>query len=296
MLHKLVLCYNLGVGSLEFYNKTAPDRDKRIVLCCICGRAPVHYALDYNGNSIARCPDCRLRFVSPRADISAFLDHVYDDKYYASDIPATEVTKGAEHYLDRLQRIKSPPGLLLDIGAAEGFLLAAAAKRGWDIEGIDIQPKQVESIRRKLGCTMHTGFIENLTLESRYDAITLTHVLEHTINPTEFLAKCRTLLKPGGIVYAVFPNTASLNDRIKTGMSRWHLKSRPWKHFAADHHLWFFTPATVRRLVAKIDFPVLSLKTIYAQDKMEKPFSGMRRALAEAGLGAWIEMILQRRD
>lgn len=283
------------MGSLEQFNKLSGGREKEDIPCCICGQKPVPYALDYNGNTIGQCPQCDLRFVSPRPHFSTLLEHVYDDKYYVEDGPNTEALKDCEYYLDRVQALKSPPGLLFDVGASAGFLLETAAKRGWDIEGIDIQAEQVEYLRKKLSCPIHLGLIENLAVENRYDLLTLIHVLEHTLNPAAFLLKCKALIKPGGIVYAVFPNTASLNDRIKSNMSRWHLKSRRWKHFAADHHLWFFTIPTIESLAAKIDFPILSLKTIYPRKKIQNPLAApLLHGLEKAGMGTWIELVLQR--
>jgi len=283
------------MGHLGDYNKDgSAAKAMEVVRCCVCEREPDPYALDYHGNLIGRCPDCAFRFVSPRARFDALLGNVYEDGYYDESAMGDAEAMDNADYIDRLSRFKLPPGLLLDVGTSSGWLLEAARRKGWDIEGTDIQKAQVELIRKRLGCPIHLGFIEDLDIRERYDAITFMHVLEHTLDPKRFLLKIKDMLKPGGVAYAMFPNTASLNDRVKSGMSRLRLKSKAWKHFAADHHLWFFTPTVVEKLCASIDFPVLHLGTVHPRRKRAGAAGPVLSGLAKAGLGSWIELALRK--
>lgn len=265
------------------------------VPCCLCGEPPRPYAVDYRSNRLAVCARCGFRFVSPRPLFSTLVENVYDDKYYSDNAPQAESEETYQAYLDSIRKYKVPGGLLFDVGAGGGGLLAAAARNGWEIEGLDVQPVQVERLRKKLNCKVHLGLLEDIeAFEARYDVITLSHVLEHTLNPVEFLNKCFEGLKPGGLLYAVLPNTASLGDRVKDLLSAHGLKSRPYKHLAADHHLWFFTPGIVRELVKKTGFRELSLKTIFPRRRARLLNSPLRPVLARLGLATWIELVLRR--
>lgn len=281
------------MGTLAEFN--AADGKYEAVACCLCGEKPEPYAVDYNGNRLAVCPRCDFRFVSPRPLSSAMVENVYDDKYYTEDRPGAKTDENYQYYLGCIERQRPSKGLLFDVGVGSGAMLKTAARSGWSIEGLDVQPAQVEYLRKKLSCKVHLGLLENLEgAEARYDAVTLIHVLEHTLNPVEFLNKCAAVLKPGGLLYAVFPNTASLSDRLKDALSASGLKSKPYKHLAADHHLWFFTPAVVRELVRKTEFSALSVKTIYSRQKMKPLNSPFLDLMARLGQGSWIELILQR--
>jgi hypothetical protein len=57
------------------------------------------------------------------------------------------------------------------------------------------------------------------------------------------------------------PNVAGLNPRLKSWQSRLGLKRKRWRHYAALHHLWFFTPPTLRRLVETAAFEVVRWET-----------------------------------
>lgn len=282
------------MGTLSKYNKEkAPELID--IPCCICGGQAKPYAVDYNGNSIARCPKCSLRFVSPRPVFSAFLEHVYEPGYYADEIPRSETDRDNAVYLESIKKFKRPPGLLLDVGASAGYFLESARAQGWDIEGLEIQPEQVKLLRKKLNCPIKEGLIDDMKSEPRFDLLTVIHVLEHTADPKAFLAKCLSLVKPGGVAYLVFPNTHSLNDRLKSRMSSLRLKPKPWKHLAADHHLWFFSAENVRNLCAAIDAPILSLRTVFPRKKKANALAGLcRGGLEKMGLGSWIELILKK--
>jgi len=54
---------------------------------------------------------------------------------------------------------------------------------------------------------------------------------------------------------------AGLSLRLKSWQSRWRLKRQRWKHYGALHHLWFFTPATLARVIEAAGFEVLHLET-----------------------------------
>lgn len=283
------------MGNLRAFHKEKQGKALESVSCCICGGPGSSYAVDYNGNSITRCGNCGLRFVSPRASLSSIVEHVYEPGYYAPKSPEKETVENARFLAERIrERIRSH-GLALDVGAGEGLLMAALRRHGWEVEGTEIVPEQVETLKKKLSCRVHLGQIEELAIHNLFNLVTCIHVLEHTPEPRGFLKACMRMLKPGGFLYAVFPNTDSLNDRIKSFLSRWRLKSRPWKHLAADHHLWFFTLPTARALAAVTGFDLLSISIIFPYNKQKsavaRPFLGLS---GRTGLGVWIEMVLRR--
>ena len=89
------------------------------------------------------------------------------------------------------------------------------------------------------------------------------------------------------------PNIGSLSSRVKTLVSRAGLARRPFRHFPTFHHVNFFTPATLERLVARAGFQVLSVATPV---KPGAPWvaGAARLLLGPLGLGSAVEAVARR--
>jgi len=57
------------------------------------------------------------------------------------------------------------------------------------------------------------------------------------------------------------PNLRSLDTRIKDSLSKWKLKSRPYKHLALGHHNWVFSIKSLERLGEKAALQVIHSET-----------------------------------
>jgi 2-polyprenyl-3-methyl-5-hydroxy-6-metoxy-1,4-benzoquinol methylase len=68
--------------------------------------------------------------------------------------------------------------------------------------------------------------------------------LEHVADPSDALRRANRLLKPGGVLLVNCPDYASVFARL--------LGRRWW--FLIDVHIFYFTPATLRRLFEKCGF------------------------------------------
>jgi 2-polyprenyl-3-methyl-5-hydroxy-6-metoxy-1,4-benzoquinol methylase len=98
---------------------------------------------------------------------------------------------------------------LLDVGCGGGLFLSLAQSAGWQVTGFDIDPKSVETARSR-GLNVNLGSFETLSqAPDCFDAITVSHVIEHAYNPRELLADCYRLLKPGGYFWIETPNMNS---------------------------------------------------------------------------------------
>lgn len=101
-------------------------------------------------------------------------------------------------------------GLLLDVGCGNGGFLYIAREMGWQVHGLDMDPKAVEAARLR-GLNVQCGSIELLSHEvQKYDVITLSHVIEHVHEPLDLLSQLYRLLKPGGVLWIETPNLESL--------------------------------------------------------------------------------------
>jgi SAM-dependent methyltransferase len=142
--------------------------------------------------------------------------------------------------------------LLLEVGCGSGEWLAYMRGLGWRVEGVEPDPKAVETALSQ-GLNVRTGQLSDQRYPDDYaDVICLVHVIEHLHDPVGTLRECRRVLKPNGRLVIATPNSASLGHR--------HFKSN-WVSLDPPRHLMIFDPPTMRELLDQAGFEVDWLRT-----------------------------------
>jgi SAM-dependent methyltransferase len=136
----------------------------------------------------------------------------------------------------------TPGGRLLDVGCGSGAFVAQMAELGWRTQGIDPDPAAVASAR-EAGLDVTRGTLADVDSDERaglFDAITLSHVIEHLHDPGGDLRRINRLLRPGGLLWIATPNLEAL------GLRRF---GRDWLGLDPPRHLVLFTRASLERLL-----------------------------------------------
>jgi 2-polyprenyl-3-methyl-5-hydroxy-6-metoxy-1,4-benzoquinol methylase len=180
----------------------------------------------YSGHHLAlrRCLGCG--FAQPQAlpSLPRFFDRMYDQRWSPEWIEAEFHSPVKDlifsQVLDSLAR-RLPPGRrrLLDIGAHAGRFLRTARDAGWTPEGLELNPQTAEYAARHAGSTVHQANVHALGADRRrFDAITMTDVLEHVPDPLTVLRRVHALLDEGGWVAIKVPNgpVQRLKERLKS--------------------------------------------------------------------------------
>ncbi len=138
---------------------------------------------------------------------------------------------------------------LLDIGCGNGDFLNAAQQAGWEVMGLDLDP-QAAALRR--GFNVKIGTIDLFDNDSEcFDAVTISHVIEHVHEPVKVLRAIYRLLKPGGLLYIETPNVNSNGLRIF---------GRHWRGLEVPRHLVLFSFDGLVDVLARIGFQGISCK------------------------------------
>jgi hypothetical protein len=122
----------------------------------------------------------------------------------------------------------------------------------------------------------------------------MSHVLEHLPSPAAALAVVGRLIGDTGHVIIEVPNEL---ENIYTWLRLRSGTASPYR--VPSTHLWFFSPATLRRVVADAGFRIESLRAFRETDDA----SAVRRAAKVAvagvekvlGRGPLIELVASRR-
>jgi SAM-dependent methyltransferase len=228
----------------------------RILPCPACGEAVAQHRLyAKNGCDILRCEQCGLG----RADVAGF----DPDTYYTADYFSGRHADGYADYLgtepvlrrefagtvDFIRRHRHA-GRLLEVGCAYGFFLQEA-RRHFEVAGIELAEEAAEHCRRN-GLRVLSGVAddEKLAKLGHMDIIVLLDVIEHLPDPYATLSLCARHLRPGGIIVLTTGDFDSL-------LARWAGAS--WRLMTPPQHLWFFTPASLERLSARLAMYVEAL-------------------------------------
>jgi LSD1 subclass zinc finger protein len=223
--------------------------------CPVCGGTRIHHAYAVPGASVVRCADCHFLFLHPQPS-DEVLRRIYTETYFlgATDEPmraqvAVLKTATAELYLDQLARRGIHGGRLLEAGCGNGYLLAAAERRGYEVLGVEYSEPAAQRARAGLarGQVM-VGELASLDLPAGvFDVCVLADVIEHVRDPRAFLATVRDRLKPGGCLLVATPTTDSWSARLMRGH---------WMEFKTEH-MSYFSRHTLESLLAQTDFQSL---------------------------------------
>ena len=164
--------------------------------------SPSHVG-DKNGHPFHRCGECGLLFVWPLPDGNL---EIYSEDYFAGardgfgyvdyDRDKSAMEDTFESYLDLLAGRHPQLGDLLDVGAATGFFLDLARRRGWKTCGVE-PSKYASLVASQKNLTVHCGVLEELNLpDASFDVVTMWDVIEHVNDPSESLKAACRLLRP----------------------------------------------------------------------------------------------------
>ena len=103
---------------------------------------------------------------------------------------------------------------LLDVGAGIGVFGEEMSKRGWNVQGLELDELMVEHLNKN---TKVSAFkIDLLGAKSSnlglFDLVTLNKVLEHVASPLELLKSSIKYLKKNGILYIEVPSIEAINE------------------------------------------------------------------------------------
>lgn len=183
---------------------------------------------------IARCPVCgHMQLAVPPAEES--LAEAYGEAESSDYVGEEEGQRAtARAVLERIERHRRPPGRLLDLGCWVGFLLSEATARGWETHGVEPSEFASAWARERLGLDVETsGLFEAELDRGTWDAIVMGDVIEHLLDPGAALARCAELLRPGGVVALILPDSGSPLARAM-GRRWWSVIPTHVQYFTRD--------------------------------------------------------------
>ena len=198
--------------------------DEMNIQCPVCDSDRVSHLRPYRspaehgpfaGLHVYRRTACSMGFAYPVPDEKA-LDQYYAHEYRTESDSARPISAWsaqeirARSQVDFVTRQAMPLQIRnwLDIGAGFGFLLDAA--RELRATTAAIEPDQ--QARKRLTRQGHHTFEDLRAIDTQWDVISFSHVLEHVRVPRAFLAHVSTILTDGGCVFCEVPNEIRLSD------------------------------------------------------------------------------------
>lgn len=172
-----------------------------------------------------------------------------------------------EHVIrNRYQKIFSfieslvAPGRFLDIGAGMGFSLDVATQRGWIASGLEPNPELAAHAKGR-GLDVSNAYLTE-AMSGEYDFILIDNVLEHILQPSNFLRSSVRLLKPSGVMMIAVPPM----DWLRKGLSanKWVRESVSIPQinifYDVDQHVNMFSRKAMDRLLHGVGLRLLDVR------------------------------------
>ncbi len=141
---------------------------------------------------------------------------------------------------------------LLDIGFGAGSLLKAAARAGWDAEGLEVSSTAVKKARAD-GFNAFCGELSEACYPSgHFDVVTTSELLEHVPEPRRLMAEISRIVRPGGLWWATTPHSKGASGLL-LGL-RWSVVSPP-------EHLHLFSVTGLKSLLLGSGFRHARIET-----------------------------------
>lgn len=219
--------------------------------------------------SLVRCEECQIvsTFPCPSSEV---LSSYYSKSYYGE---SDQKFKGPLETLVRKfndARVRKLLAFLpdqknlkiLDVGCGRGNFVASLSRQGIHSVGTEISdiPRLLKEVQGPGKIEFLKGALETLHLEPHsFDAVSIWHVLEHTLNPHTTLEKINHALKPKGVLAIAVPNFGSFQSR---------LFGKHWFHLDLPRHLFHLTRSSLERALKTQGFEPMLWETRSADQNL----------------------------
>jgi len=110
-----------------------------------------------------------------------------------------------------LEKHISEKGDVLDVGCGAGVFLYAFKNYFSEWKTLGIEPTtEFADVAKENGINIIYGYLKEDTLDTKFDLITLIHVLEHMDNFEEMLSMLKNYLKKDGLLYIEVPSAKDI--------------------------------------------------------------------------------------
>lgn len=228
--------------------------------CPCCGVKDCVNTNDFHGNyKIKVCRQCRTQYVSPAPSARA-IQHYYSQgkcnrmltNITANRASSFNVDDRVEEIISRLETLNKEHIRILEVGCSSGRFLAGLQKALKDrlpnkkfiLVGIDLDEEAInhaENPEIEFHCLSAEQFVETALQQSiQFDIIVHFELIEHLLDPIDFVTKLKSLLYKGGYMIFTTPNALGLDN------------------LASDYN--------TRRLIAHAIFPPMHLNAFSTQN------------------------------
>jgi 2-polyprenyl-3-methyl-5-hydroxy-6-metoxy-1,4-benzoquinol methylase len=218
--------------------------------CPVCSKKKFSpLSKEYTHASLVKCSACSFVFCIDIPTQSELEKHYAT--YPRNNKIAPLTLRRYNELLDEFEQYRQH-NRILDIGCGDGYFLATAKVRGWQVVGTEYTDDAIQVCIQK-GIQMYKGAIESIRFhDTEFDVITSFEVIEHLNNGNVHVRGINKLLRKNGLFYFTTPNFNSISRRILGGN---------WSVIEYPEHLSYYTSQTIDFLMKSCLFKKQRLLT-----------------------------------
>ncbi len=214
--------------------------------CPLCEQEDTEPFMNKGALRLVRCRRCSMTYanpVEPELASGKFYDRLGVPFYLSPDKLESDYAPVRFERELRLFRPYCPKGAVLDVGCSTGAFLFQLKSRypgDYSVIGTDVAGAALDYAESRGIEVVRESFLNVAIGERRFEAVTFWAVMEHLVQPKQFLHKAASILKPGGYCFVLVPNLRSLAVRALGARYR----------YVMPDHVNYFSAATLKQFVA----------------------------------------------
>ena len=172
-----------------------------------------------------------------------------------------------------------PPSKILDLGCSSGVLAERLRGMGHRVTGVDAF--QLPGVTERTDAFFKLDLNEGIPPEvgTDFDIVLAADVMEHLVNPAQFVKAIRNVIAPGGTAIFCVPNVAHWYPRFRATVGRFDYDQRG---ILDATHLRFFTRRSVQKLIERQGYVVRRIEPVGL------PFDALK---VEGSKGRWLRLV-----
>jgi len=232
------------------------------------------YAVSQEEFSILQDKEAELLITSPQPaggnlhkyyESADYISHTDSKKTVIDQMYQWVKRRALNSKVNLIDRLAQEKGNLMDIGCGTGDFLVACKKNGWNTTGIEPSENArklgLEKLESSSGQNTNGSIFQDIKeyrntvekdkVETKFDVITLWHVLEHVPVITEYVKELHNLLADNGTLVLAVPNHKSYDAKIY---------GKFWAAYDVPRHLWHFSKRSISLLFSQVQMEIIEIR------------------------------------